>query len=366
MKITKLFTFIISCLLLQTGICQSFDTSAYTISVESSEQINQFFTKDSIWRGADGASSIDLGNGRIVWLFSDGFICSDSSGTRKKSTITRNSVAIQKGYDLKTATVKFYWKEQSVNPQSFFGKPGKEWFWTGHGTLIKDKLIIFLMNVHEVKTGLGFEVAGWSAVLISNPQDDPLEWKMKYIDAPETFGTIAGSAAVVKDENYIYAFGAVEPSTHEAYLLRWKLNDAYNGNLAKPEWWSNGSWKIRKTMNPLPTKLFTAATEYSIHYDSSLKKFIQVQSFGFGESKIGLRLSDRLQGPWTEPYMFYTPEYTGIKRPFMYSAKAHPELTDGIYITYNINSFDFDELLANETIYFPKFVKLKVIKKSNR
>ena len=73
-----------------------------------------------------------------------------------------------------------------------------------------------------------------------------------------------------------------------------------------------------------------------------------------------------MQGPWTEPYMFYTPEYNGIKKPFMYSAKAHPELTDGIYITYNINSFDFDELLANETIYFPKFVKLKVIKKSNR
>ena len=161
-------------------------------------------------------------------------------------------------------------------------------------------------------------------------------------------------------------FGAVEPGTHDVYLLRWKLNDVYSGNLAKLEWWSNGSWTIRKMMSLLPTKLFTGATEYSIHYDSSLKKFIQGQSFGFGESKIGLRLSDSLQGPWTEPYLFYSPEYEGIKKPFMYSAKAHPELTgDGIYITYNINSFDFDEVLANETIYFPKFVRVKIEKKND-
>ena len=364
MKITKILTFIIFCLLSQRSICQSFDTSAYRISFEPSDQINTFFTKDKAWRGADGASSIDLGKGKVLWLFSDGFICSDSSGTRSKSTMIRNSVAIQDRYDLKTASVKFYWRKQGPHPQSFFNKPGKEWFWTGHGTLVKDKLIIFLMNVHQVKTGLGFEVSGWSAALISNPQDDPLKWKMKYIDAPETFGTIAGSAAVVQDKDYLYAFGAVEPGTHEVYLLRWKLNDIYNGNLAKPEWRSNGSWIIRKTMKPLPTKLFAGATEYSIHYDSSLKKFIQVQSFGFGESKIGLRLSDSLQGPWTEAYLFYTPEYNGIKKPFMYSAKAHPELTgDGIYITYNVNSFDFDEVLANETIYFPKFVRMKITKK---
>lgn len=61
--------------------------------------------------------------------------------------------------------------------------------------------------------------------------------------------------------------------------------------------------------------------------------------------------------------MFYTPAYPGVKKPFMYAAKAHPELTgNGIYITYNVNSFDFGELIENQTIYFPKFIMLRIVK----
>lgn len=361
----KILILIILLLFHNKIICQSFDTLTYSTSVESSETTNQFFKKNPVWRGADGAASVDLGNGKILWLFSDSFICSDSSGSRNKSTIIRNSIAIQDGYDLSNATFKYYWNKSKKGARAFFQTKGKFWFWTGHGIRIKDKLLIFLMKEHAVKTGLGFEANGWYAVLISNPDDDPAAWKIKYIEGTETFGTIAGSAAVLKDENYLYAYGAVEPATHEVYLLRWKLTEAYKGNLADVEWWINGTWAIRKTKLPIPEPLFTGATEYSVHYDSSLHKYIQVQSFGFGEGKIGLRMADQLTGPWTEPMMIYTPTYPGVKKPFMYSAKAHPELAgSGIYITYHVNTFDFLELVENQNIYFPKFVLVRIIKRN--
>lgn len=348
-------------------IGQSFDTARYHIQVETDKNAAAFFTHDIIWRGADGASSIDLGNGKILWLFSDSFISSDSSGTRKKSKFVRNSIAIQDGYDLKTSSLKFYWNKNKLKPAAFFRSTGKFWFWTGHGTMIKDKLIIFLMKEHEVKAGLGFEAIGWYAVLISNPHDEPSLWKMKYMEGPETFGTIAGSAAVLKDEKYLYAYGAVEPNTHEVYLLRWELDDVYTGNIKNPYWWINGNWTQRKNRMPVPEPLFTGGTEYSVHYDTTLKKFIQVQAFGFGEGSIGIRMSDNLTGPWTEPYMFYKPEYPGVKKPFMYSCKSHPELAgDGIYITYNVNSFDFAELIDNLNIYFPNFISIKISQKNSR
>jgi len=228
--------------------------------------------------------------------------------------------------------------------------------------MIKDKLIVFLMKVREVKTGLGFEAFGWSAVLIANPTDEPSKWKMKYLDGPETYGLISGSAAVLKDDKYLYAYGAVEPSTHEIYVLRWEIDHAYTGNIANPEWFMNGRWSERKTRYPVPEPLFIGGTEFSVHYDAALKKYIQVQSFGFGEAKIGIRMADSLQGKWTEPYLFYTPEYAGIRKPFMYAAKAHPELHgDGLYITYNVNSFDFGELIENQNIYFPKFIWVKIV-----
>jgi len=344
--------------------CQPFDTGRYSIKVEISGEANKFFTNDPLWRGADGAASVDLGNGKVLWLFSDSFTGKDSSASGKRTTMVRNSIAIQQGYDIKNASLKFYWNRSKKKPRDFFYLPGKPWFWTGHGVHIKDKLLIFLIKEHGTKAGLSFEAIGWYAVLISNPDADPAAWKMKYIEGPETFGTIAGSAAILTDEKYLYAFGAVEPATHEVYVLKWNLDDAYTGNLATPLWWINGTWKERKSERPVPESLFIGATEYSVHYDSSLKKYIQVQSFGFGEGQIGIRMADQLTGPWTEPYLIYTPTYPSVKKPFMYSAKAHPELAgDGIYITYNVNSFDFGELMTNQSIYFPQFIKLKILKK---
>jgi hypothetical protein len=348
-----------------TGYCtgQPFDISKYAVEIDSTTAFNDYFKKDSVWRGADGASSIDLGNGKVLWLFGDTFI-SDSAGSRKKSELIRNSVAIQTGYDLQTASLSYFWNQSKNKPRSFFHREDKYWYWPGHAVMIKERLLIFLMKEHEVKEGLGFESIGWDAVLISNPQDDPRKWKMKYINGGETYGTVAGSAAVLSDEKYIYAYGAVEPGTHEVYLLRWKTNEAYSGNLTMPYWWLNGKWGKRKNKDESPQLLFTGATEYSVHYDSSINKYIQFQSFGFGEAAVGVRLADSLTGPWTDSLMIYAPAYTGIKRPFMYSVKAHPELTgNGVYLTYNINSFDFDELLVNQDIYFPKFIRVKIFKK---
>lgn len=360
----KFFTITIFIVIYNYSRGQLIDTSTYHFQVEYSDETNKYFAKDLFWRGADGASSIDLENGNVLWLFSDSFICLDSSGSRKNSTIIRNSIAIQQGYDLNTATIKYYWNNSQNKPEAFFHEPGKFWYWTGHGVMLKDKLIVFLLKEQSTNKGIGFEATGWCAVLISNPHDDPTKWNMQYIDGVETFGTIVGSAAILKNENYIYAYGAVEPETHEVYLLRWKIEEVYKGNLVGSEWLINGKWELRNTKTPVPQPLFIGETEFSVHYDPTIKKFIQIQSFGFGEGEIGLRLSDSLDGKWTEPYMFYKPEYPNVKRPFMYAAKAHPELRgDGIYITYNVNSFDFVELTENNSIYFPKFIRVEILEK---
>jgi len=81
-----------------------------------------------------------------------------------------------------------------------------------------------------------------------------------------------------------------------------------------------------------------------------------------GHASIGYRLAERPEGPWSEPIIFYKPHLKSQK-DFIYSANAHPEITaDGILITYNINNSDFDELIKNEEIYFPKLIKIKLSK----
>ncbi|MBK8706719.1 MAG: hypothetical protein IPN33_26155 [Saprospiraceae bacterium] len=93
-------------------------------------------------------------------------------------------------------------------------------------------------------------------VLISNPHDDPSKWQIQYIEGPETYGYIAGSAAVLKDEQYLLCIQRCQTSSHEVYALRWKIDDAYSGNIKNPEWCINREWINRKTKYPFPATLF--------------------------------------------------------------------------------------------------------------
>jgi hypothetical protein len=67
------------------------------LSAQSWPEADLLFRNDPSWLGADDAYSIDLGNGRVLWLFADTFIALRPGGTRHQSKMIRNSVAIQQG-----------------------------------------------------------------------------------------------------------------------------------------------------------------------------------------------------------------------------------------------------------------------------
>jgi hypothetical protein len=146
---------------------------------------NDFFRKDKYWRGADGAATVDLENGKILWLFSDTFIDFDGTGKRTNSKMINNSIAIQDGNDIGKSNISFYWKSNMKKPKAFFELPGKTWFWTGHGTIVNGKLVIFLFEEKATNEGLGFESVGWYVAIIDNPNENPELWKINYKKGPE-------------------------------------------------------------------------------------------------------------------------------------------------------------------------------------
>ncbi len=86
--------------------------------------------------------------------------------------------------------------------EELFEIPVKSWFWTGHETMINEKLVVFLFEEKSTNEGLGFETVGWYVAIIDNPNDNPEFWKINYIKGPETFGIIVGSSSVLKDSNF--------------------------------------------------------------------------------------------------------------------------------------------------------------------
>lgn len=327
------------------------------MQIEVNEVDNFIFTADKFWRGADGAASIDLENGKILWLFSDTFIDPHGKGKRSNSKMINNSIAIQEGNTLEKGKISFYHKGSQRKPKSFFELPGKTWFWTGHGILANDKLIIFLFEEKSIDTDPGFEAIGWYIAIIDNPFEHPLHWKINYVKGPDTFGVIVGSSAVLKDKNFIYAYGVTEPSSHEVYLLRLTINKIGEDDITEIEWWNEGNWITRKEKHPAPSPLFIGQTEFSVHYQADLQQYVQIQTYGFGAASIGYRLAEKLEGPWSEPVIFYQTQLKN-QQEFVYSANAHPEIaSDGILVTYNINNGDFKELIKDEKIYISEIHK---------
>ena len=321
---------------------------------------NSIFKKDKYWRGADGAATVKLPSGKILWLFSDSFIDQNGKGKRSDSRkMIRNSIAVQDSGSL-TSKLTYYYKGTRQEPEDFFKVPGNSWFWTGQGIYLEDKLVIFLMEEIATNSGIGFEAIGWYVAMIDNPSDNPLKWIIHYIKGPKTFGVIVGSSAVLQDTNYVYAFGVKEPATHETYLLRFDTRKFVKGDLSAIEWWNNHAWTDTIKEEPKSSSLFIGQTEFSVHYEQKLQRYIQIQTYGFGKASIGFRLSDKLYGPWSDPVIFYTPPLKEEKE-FVYTARAHPEFScDGIVVTYNINNSNFKRLMSNEEIYFPKIIKLNL------
>lgn len=320
-------------------------------------EADALFTRDPRWLGGDGASSIDLGNDRVLWLFGDSFVGTDSSGVRSKATFVRNSIAVQNGRDPTTAAMHYYWGETRDGPHAFFSPGENHWYWPGHGIRVGGILIIFLMKVRAVGREPGFEVCGSNAVRIDNPDDPPDAWKIAHLPEMQTPpGVVVGSAAVIRNDGMIHAFCVREPDTHEVYVVRWSSSDLCDGNWLSSEWWTREGWKQGQVV---PETLFTGATEFSVNYLPRRHQFIQVQASGYGHANVTLRCATMLQGPWSEPLTIFAPVEFYTPGSLIYAAKAHPELgEEPLIVTFNINNTDSRELLNNQHIYYPRVLRL--------
>lgn len=329
------------------------------------QEADLLFRRDPCWVGGDGAYSVDLGGGRFLWMFGDSVIDPSGSHSRKSPGVKMigNSIAIQKGSDPSAATMRFFWKTApDQSPAAFFPDSGKDRFWPGHGIRIRDRLLLFLMKVKSTPEGIGFEVCDWKAVLVQNPDDDPPDWKMSWLDTPSnTLQVIVGSAGVLSDHGFVYAHGSKEPGGERAFLVRWPESEAYNGNLAHIEWWDGHAWSDKEPSadNPAAVVINRAGSEFTVHRDPQSGKYLQIQCMGFGPADITMREAGRLVGPWSDPKKLYHPPEFDKPRIMIYQGKAHPGLTGAdLVLTYSTNSFDFQNLINDGEIYYPRFVRL--------
>jgi hypothetical protein len=332
------------------------------VTAEAWPQADALFRQNPSWLGADGAFSVDLGGGRVLWLFGDTFIATSDAHVRSQSTMVRNTIAIQTGTDPSQATIAFHWRilpGAVGTPDAFFPGPGADWYWPAHGAVVEGRLVVFLSRVASASGGLGFQAAGWTAVRVDDPVADPTSWVPTELVTPSSsLGVTFGEAALVQG-GYLYVFGA-EDQSHAVHLVRWPAAAVAQGDLSAPSWWTPSGWVAQSSLTAPPAPLFAdGATELSVGPDPRGAGWLEVQTLGFGAATLDIRSAPAFTGPWGPALVAYTPPEDSRPDILVYAGKAHPELTGAALVaTYAANSTTFSTLAADTALYYPRFVRL--------
>lgn len=333
-----------------------------TLRAEAWPEADALFQSDPRWLGGDAAYTVDLGDDRVLWLFGDSFIATSASRLRSESVMVRNSVAVQTGRDPSQAEAAFYWREPAgpQAPEAFFDEPlsPETWLWPLDGLRVGDTLLLFFTRVAPAEGGLGFEGVDWQARLVSGLAQAPEAWTVTAPHAPPNPWRIFLGTAVTVADGYVLAYG-MQDLSHDLFVHRWPLAVAAAGLLDQGEWWcGDGTWSVTCEPGRL---LEGVAAELSVHRDPGSGWWLLVESLGFGQTELGVRLALDPLGPWSASEPVYRPAEWDWTGAFMYAGKGHPELegADAV-LTYVVNNFDFGTLVSDSRYYFPRFVRLTV------
>ena len=226
--------------------------------------------------------------------------------------------------------------------------------------MVGTALVVFLSHVTASSGGLGFQAAGWAAVRIDDPADDPAAWQMTQLGVPSaTFGITFGETAIVQG-GYLLAFGADDQS-HAAHLIRWPTSAVAAGDLSAPEWWTPADWVAQSTLTTAPAALFDGAPELSVQPDPRGSGWL-------GSRDRGLRRGD---AAGAERAGRHRP--VGLARRDLHAARIgagerarvrgqrppEPRGAD-LVATYAANSTDFATLVGDASLYYPRFVRASV------
>jgi len=340
-------------------------------SVEPLPEYNALFYNEKGWTGADGSYSVALSDSTTLWLYSDTWIGDIVNGKHKNATMVHNSIALQRGKEASTATVKFFWRTTEEGKPAAFIKPadGVGWFWIFDGVVADGKLYLFLMQI--IKSGekgvFGFKhIETWLGE-VENPHDDPLAWRIRQYKIPwgrySKNGNMFFGSAVMRDGDFVYIYGSSEDwgegmSGRKMIVARVPYN-----KMADFEQWrffSDGTWGV--DIAGISELFDGIATEYSVSYQPALKQYVTIYTECGMSKNIMMRFSPTPVGPWSSACKVYEcPEYNWHKTYFCYAAKGHPEISskDELIITYVCNSMDFWQMVKDARIYWPRFLRIK-------
>ena len=358
------------------------------------------FARKEGWTGADGCYSVELGDGRTLWLYSDTWVGTIARGKHAEgSRLVNNSIGLQpaviNGKAPKRDSLEYHWGKPGKD-----GKPrawiepdlplkaddpqaaGKSWYWLLDGCMISPpgggkKLLVFLMHMGRKKEGgdgvFNFRMLGGALAVISNPLDAPLQWKITQAVNPHSrrkgSDDISWATALYSSGRegpgepgmlYIYGIRDVKGLNKEVVLARTpaaRADDFSTWRFFNGKSWSEKSSDAVK----ITDQAVNEHTVENISYKGKSRLVLVESQPVFGRHVL-VRTAAKPEGPWSEfkKVFLVTNLEKGKHKRFTYAGKGHAHLSvpGELLISYVINSHNFWDMVGDASIYRPRFIRV--------
>ena len=304
------------------------------------------------WTGADSTYSVALPDGRIVWIFSDTFLGPvNADGSRPTDApFINNSFVVADGEHLTTV------HGGTADAPAALVAPDQGWYWAGAGNYSGGTLNVTYNQF--VSTGSGAFAFKWSACALA--RFDPADFSLIDVtDLPSAVTNLESASWVQTVGAYTYIY-RVEDLSDGKYLHVARVS----GTDLRSRWhfWTGAGWSTDQTASA--RVLAGVSNEYSVTPLGAGYVLVTQDTTELLSAHIVAYFATSPVGPFTNKTLLYTTPETGAAGSygngniFTYNPHAHPELSDAanLVVSYNVNSFDTDDVYADISVYRPRFV----------
>ncbi|MBT4412137.1 MAG: DUF4185 domain-containing protein [Bacteroidetes bacterium] len=359
------------------------------------------FTRTEGWTGGDVAGTVNMGDGRTVWMFGDSWIGKVGEGKHVGgSHMINNVIAIHDSSELGSVRAPLYKDIHFAwGPNNSENKPTAwiipktrtdgEWYWpSGGGVVIPgcngtQKLIVFLFHLArrgEEDSSWNFKHIGSAMAIVDDAQETIEKWKTRqltipystkpesatHIHSPRTINWGVSAILQIKEPLheksgflYIYGIDDSEVLNKKLFLAR-----VYPDDVEKLDQWQffSGEDNWSAFLGDAISIAENVPSELSVNEDVRLNAdtFVMVHSEPLFGRKIMIRRAPNPEGPWSDPEPIYTvPGLDRGKEYFTYAAKGHLHLSrqNELLVTYIINANSIWEMAIDAAIYRPRFIR---------
>lgn len=339
---------------------------------------DDIFTRTSGWNGGDADYSVDLRDGRTLWIFADSFVGPTKDGRRiAGNRMVNNVIGVHptpKPGDLPAFdSMRFYWGINDKKEPAAWVKPEQpdRWYWPADAAVSGDRLVMTLWRIQRQGKGTGafdFAHSGGAIGIVENFKQPPEMWQVRQFDNPHATlkdsptGEIGWGGAVLEREGgWLYIYGVKEDGWNKKLLLarvkgseaerfdRWEFHAGggkWTGKLGDAAVICEG---VANELRIAPIQREGRTLWTMVHSEPLLGIHVM------------LRAAFRPEGPWSKPKKVYqVPGVKDQKGLFTYAAKSHPHLSPPgqLLISYVINTGDIWQTLNRGDLYRPRFIRV--------